>query len=121
MTRKSEIGAYGEQIVAEELKAKGYRILERNYRKPWGELDIIAIAPDRMPVFVEVKTLQENENFTPEKSMSPAKLVKLRRMAQLYAGFHSEHMDDQMGWRIDLAAVTLFPDKKPEIRYYENI
>ena len=121
MTRRSEVGQTGEDIVAKELKTKGYRILERNYLKPWGELDIVAIAPDRTLVFVEVKTLQESQDFTPEKSLSPAKLVKLQRIAQLYAGFNEKHVDEQMGWRIDLAAVTLFDDGRHTIRYYENL
>ena len=130
LSRRSEIGAFGEKLVATDLKTKGYRILERNYLKPWGELDVVAIAPDRTLVFVEVKTLRqnsgqalpENESFTPEKNLTRAKLVKLQRTAQLFAGHRPELVDEKMGWRIDLAAITLRGDgEKPLIRYYENL
>jgi len=130
MQKKSEIGRIGEDIAANALKARGFRIIERNYLKPWGELDVVAIAPDRTLVFVEVKTLRqnsgqalpENESFTPEKNLTRAKLVKLQRTAQLFAGHRPELVDEKMGWRIDLAAITLRGDgEKPLIRYYENL
>src|SRR3989338_7252712 len=115
MQKKSEIGRIGEDIAANALKVRGFRIIERNYLKPWGELDVVAIAPDRTLVFVEVKTLRqnsgqalpENESFTPEKNLTRAKLVKLQRTAQLFAGHRPELVDEKMGWRIDLAAITL--------------
>ena len=130
MQKKSEIGRIGEDIAANALKVRGFRIIERNYLKPWGELDVVAIAPDRTLVFVEVKTLRqnsgqalpENESFTPEKNLTRAKLVKLQRTAQLFAGHRPELVDEKMGWRIDLAAITLRGDgEKPLIRYYENL
>ena len=130
MQKKSEIGRIGEDIAANALKARGFRIIERNYLKPWGELDVVAIAPDRTLVFVEVKTLRqnsgqalpENESFTPEKNLTRAKLVKLQRTAQLFAGHRPELVDEKMGWRIDLAAVTLRgAGESPLSRYYENL
>ena len=130
MQKKSEIGRIGEDIAANALKVRGFRIIERNYLKPWGELDIVAVAPDRTLVIVEVKTLRqnsgqalpENESFTPEKNLTRAKLVKLQRTAQLFAGHRPELVDEKMGWRIDLAAITLRGDgEKPLIRYYENL
>lgn len=66
MTKKSEIGHLGENIACEYLVNKGYTICERNYRKPWGELDIIAKDPDGTLVFVEVKTItqsKESQNY----------------------------------------------------------
>ena len=122
MQKKSEIGRIGEDIAANALKARGFRIIERNYLKPWGELDIVAIAPDRTLVFVEVKTLTESEDFTPEEHLTSDKLEKLQRTAQLFAGHRPELVDEKMGWRIDLAAITLRGDgEKPLIRYYENL
>ena len=51
---RKEIGRIGEQIAAEFLESKGFKVLERNYRKPWGEIDIIA-EKDKTVRFVEGK------------------------------------------------------------------
>ena len=58
MTQKSEIGKLGENLACEYLKNKGYWVIERNFRRPWGELDIVARQKDGTLVFVEVKALQ---------------------------------------------------------------
>lgn len=57
MTQKSETGKLGEDIACEYLLNKSFTVIERNYRKPWGELDIIAKDPKGVLVFVEVKTI----------------------------------------------------------------
>jgi putative endonuclease len=41
-SKTSRTGALGEEIAATFLARKGFRIIEKNYRKPWGEIDIIA-------------------------------------------------------------------------------
>ena len=53
MTRQSETGKLGEEIAERFLKKKRYKIVERNYREKWGEIDIIAISPKKVLVFVE--------------------------------------------------------------------
>lgn len=58
MAHKSEIGKTGEDLACEYLKDKKYKILERNHRQKWGELDIVAMSPDKILIFVEVKTLR---------------------------------------------------------------
>ena len=55
-TKKREFGDIGEDIVCKFLLRKGYKIIERNYLKPWGEIDIIA-ENDKSLVFVEVKSV----------------------------------------------------------------
>jgi putative endonuclease len=49
------LGALGERLAADHLRRAGYRIIERNFRTRYGELDIVA-AGDRFLVFCEVKT-----------------------------------------------------------------
>jgi len=133
MTRRSETGRLGEDIAAEYLAKKSYRIIERNYLKPWGEIDIIAKSPDRTIVFVEVKTVnsrhsrevRENspdfKELTPEDQMTSAKLRKLRKIAQSYSADQSGKIIEKKGWRIDLVAVTLSGGDKPDVKHYENI
>ena len=71
MTHRSELGKFGEDLACEYLVKKGYKIIDRNFRKPWGELDIITRAPDKTLVFVEVKTVRQNLWQAPEKQLSP--------------------------------------------------
>jgi len=79
MNQKSQTGQLGEDIACEYLVDKKYKIIERNYRQKWGELDIIAKAPDKILVFVEVKTLVQNPNIRPEENLTNSKLKKLKK------------------------------------------
>lgn len=119
---RGELGKEGEDFACDFLRAEGYRVLERNYRESWGELDIVAIAPDKTLVFVEVKTMWDAgpNGLKPEDQMSGAKLNKFRRVAELYAGGHPELVDDKLGWRLDVLALT---KRGPnfEVHHYENI
>ncbi|MBI4992465.1 MAG: YraN family protein [Candidatus Harrisonbacteria bacterium] len=114
MTKKSETGKLGEDIACQYLLNKGFSIIERNYRKLWGELDIIAKDPEGTLVFVEVKAIRQFGNYKnaailPEENLTAAKLKKLKRTASLYAGFNENLIDDERGWRIDLVAIMI-PD-----------
>lgn len=120
MTQRSELGQEGEEFAATFLKDKGYKILERNKCEKWGELDIVARAPDKTLVFVEVKTMKPG-TLKPEDQMSAAKKKKFRRVAKLYAGFHEELVDDRKGWRLDLIALEKQNDGQFLVRHYENI
>lgn len=62
MAQNKEIGAAGERCAAEYLEDSGYEILEKNYRLNFAEIDIIALSPDDVCVFVEVKT-RKNDKF----------------------------------------------------------
>src|SRR3989344_7713976 len=119
MTQKSELGAAGEDIATEYLRKNGYKILERNHRKPWGEIDIIAKAHDKTLVFVEVKTVSGIDPLiTAEDQMTSAKMTKTKRAAYLYANENEEL--SKRGWRVDLVAVNI-GDNGRSIKHYENI
>ncbi len=136
MTQKNQLGKLGEDLACRYLVDKGYKVIERNFRKSWGELDIIAKSQDKTLVFVEVKTMRQfgnesgnqpnncpqlpDSNIEPEMQMTSAKIKKTKRAASLYAGHYPEFIDDKKGWRIDLLALTI--DKKNcVIKHYENI
>ena len=123
MTLKSEIGKYGEDLACESLVNNKYRIIERNYKKPWGEIDIIAKDPDKTLVFVEVKTLRESTNFAlrPEDQLTASKLKKVARTASLYSGANHGLINKDRGWRIDLIAITLNNTNNPTVSHYKNI
>lgn len=118
MTLKQDRGNRGEDIAAEYLKGKGYTIIERNHRKKWGELDIIAQAGDGTLVFVEVKAISSGA-IKPEHNMTPAKIIKTKRAALAYANTNPQLSG--AGWRIDVVAIDLQEDIATEIRHYENI
>lgn len=131
--KTASVGKLGEDIACEYLIKSGYRILGRNYRERWGEIDIIAKAPDLTLVFVEVKTLRSGigeAGLAPEDNLTAAKLKKLRRTCEMFANskFHSGLVDEKKGWRIDLIAVNASPEynltndiKDCNIHHYQNI
>jgi len=130
MNGKSETGKIGEDLACEYLINRGYKIIRRNYRQKWGELDIIAKDPANTLVFVEVKAMRQNNaaihpdrsigvaELSPEDNLTAAKLIKTKRAASMYAGFHEDLIDESRGWRIDLVAIYL-PSGK--IKHYENL
>ncbi len=126
---KSETGQLGEDIACRYLIGKGYRILKRNYRKSWGELDIIARAKTNVLVFVEVKALKENSftGLSPEDNLTGSKLEKLQRTCRQFVAENPDMVREDRGWQIDLVAIKLpiginTPDvKNCDIGHYENI
>ena len=67
-------GELGEEMAADFLTARGYRILERNFRCKGGEIDIIARAPeDKSLVFIEVKTRRGLSYGVPQLAVTPFK------------------------------------------------
>ncbi len=125
---KSTVGKLGEDIACNYLKQKSYRILARNYRRKWGEIDIVAEAPDKTLVFVEVKTMiagDSKESLVPEDQMTRAKVTKFKRIAQTLAISHPNLIHEDKGWRMDLLAISLdkLERKEPNfvVTHYENI
>lgn len=124
------IGKLGEDLACGYLVDKGYRILQRNYRKPWGEIDIIGKAKDGTLVFFEVKALagRGDTGLAPEDNVTAAKLIKLRRTCQAFVAKNPDLVNEKKGWRIDLVAIEILNSDVAEltkencrIRYYENI
>ncbi len=77
------LGRLGEQLAAEHLERLGFRILERNFRNRWGELDIVAY-DGRVIAFCEVKSRRTGGREiggTPFDAVHPSKQMQVRRMA----------------------------------------
>ena len=113
MTRKREIGNFGEEITAEYLENNGYRILDRNYAKPFGEIDIIAIKDDLI-AFVEVKTRKSDAFAYAAEAVDFYKQQRIRRASQAY--LMEKNMSDFL-MTFDIAEVYLDTRK---INYIEN-
>lgn len=122
MEEKKSLGEIGEEYACEFLKRKGYRIVERNFRLPVGELDIVARAPDNTFVFVEVKTIGNfsERGFHPEDHMTSAKIKKFKKIASLYANARGNMIDESKGFRLDLVALTKVGNDFV-VSHYENV
>jgi len=118
-----KIGKIGEDEACEFLIKKKYKILFRNYREKFDEIDIITRSFDGILVFVEVKTLVAGslENLIPEDNLTKDKLKKITRACRLFVGAHKELISDRKGWRMDLVAITLDEAGDASINHYENI
>ena len=118
MTR-AEIGALGEELAVEHLRSLGLRVLDRNWRCRYGELDVIA-ADDtaRTAVFVEVKTRTSDRFGGVEQAVTPQKVRRLRRLAGLWLGAQ------EAGWsqvRIDVVGVRIGRQRAPQIIHLRGV
>ena len=121
MTKQGELGQLGEDVAARYLKRQNYQILERNCRKKWGEIDIVAVASDHTLVFVEVKTVSgTNPSIRGEDQMTVSKMNNFRRTAEMYANEHNELLTGRRMWRLDLIAIEV-QGGTATIRHYSNI
>jgi putative endonuclease len=78
---RRRLGQLGEQLAAEHLIRRGYRIIERNYRTRWGELDIVAF-DGRTLAFCEVKTRRITDGAAdPLEAVRSLKRSRVRKMA----------------------------------------
>ena len=103
--RRIRTGKQGEDLAAAHLAENGYRILERNYRSVFGEIDIVAEEGDTL-VFVEVKSRRSEAYGDPQLAVGPKKQRKISRVAMSYLS--------EKGWnrrpaRFDIVAVKLRP------------
>ncbi len=114
-TARQGLGRRGEDLAASYLVARGYRILERNYRCSVGEVDLVAMDADCL-VFVEVRTRRGDDWGTPEESVDGPKQKKL---AQVAAHYLDTHNAADSNWRIDLVAVDL--DIRGRVRRLEVV
>ena len=83
MSIRAVIGSEGERAAAEFLEARGYRILERNYRTRLGEIDLVADEGGTL-VFVEVKVRRNDRFGGPAAAITSAKQARIARLAQQY-------------------------------------
>lgn len=113
------VGHFGEEIAVNFLTKKGYKVIERNFRKRSGEIDVITFDVTRNEwVFVEVKTRRSHAFGRPEEAVNARKIAKMTTAAQLW--LHKNGKDTKP-WRLDVIAITIEDEKTPIIEHFENI
>lgn len=128
MAKHNEIGKLGEDIACDFLIDKGFTIIARNYRKPYGEIDIVA---REMPLisgfgeektrFVEVKSVSyetlRGGGYRPEENVHREKVKRLRRVIEVYLASH--HIGQ---WQFDIVTVSIDrASKTARVKHIENI
>ncbi|OGI76027.1 hypothetical protein A3C67_01515 [Candidatus Nomurabacteria bacterium RIFCSPHIGHO2_02_FULL_42_19] len=138
-SEKQKIGEIGENIAVKFLMKHEFSILDRNYTKKWGEIDIVAEKASKL-YFVEVKSVSREtldnvthdlpersglfgragtSDYRPEDNMHPWKLKRLSRAIQTY--ILSRKFDDRE-WQVDLLVVYLdLKDKKAKVKVVSDI
>jgi putative endonuclease len=96
-----KVGAWGENLAANYLVAKGYEILARNARTSAGEIDLIA-RKGALLSFVEVKTRRSASFGPPEEAITPAKQQRMSDAAELWLETHPEEKGE---WQLDVIAI----------------
>lgn len=104
------LGALGERLAAEHLQRAGYRIVERNFRTRYGELDIVA-AGDSCLVFCEVKTRVRGGGPSPFDAIGGIKRTRVRQMAAQWLAERRPELDEpaQPQLRFDAIGVSMSP------------
>lgn len=118
-TEKQKIGKLGEDIAVKYLEKHGYKILDRNYRKPWGEIDIVAQQKQEL-VLIEVKTQNQEFEWRPEENITRHKKRQLSRIVATY--LKANKIPENQNWRIDVLAIKLdFKTKNASVEHIQNI
>jgi len=103
MTEKHSLGKWGEDAACQFLEMCGYKCLDRRFRRPGGEVDLI-FSRDGMVIFVEVKTRGPRCPVPPEVLVTRHQLARLRRMARIWMAEH--HDPATRGYRFDVVAIA---------------
>lgn len=114
--KRQRLGQSGEKLAALFLKKKGYKIIEKNYRSRFGEIDIIA-RDRKCLVFIEVKTRSSAAFGTPATS------VDYRKQQQISKTAHAYLLDKQMAdcdTRFDVVGITLQGTQRPQVELFIN-
>lgn len=116
------VGQTGEDIAVKHLVKLGFEILDRNYRKKWGELDIVA-KKNNILHFIEVKTVSYKTNFEenlPEENVHYQKRKRLERAINTY--IVEKKVSYETEFQVDIISVFFKPGtKESKIRVLENV
>ncbi len=112
---RQKFGKSGEDLAARYLKKNGYQVLCRNYRSPFGEIDIIARDADTL-VFVEVKSRRTASYGHPKYAITYAKQEKISKTALYYLKINGQSNSKA---RFDVVTITA-ANQKTSVEIIKN-
>jgi putative endonuclease len=118
MAAKDDLGRRGEQLAARHLVDSGLSVIDRNWRCPLGEIDLVARDGDET-VFVEVKTRSSVAFGHPLEAITVWKLARLRKLAAAWCDAHPGEAGRRI--RIDAIAVIAPTHGLVEIEHLERV
>ncbi|MES1157502.1 MAG: YraN family protein [Haliangium ochraceum] len=104
---RASVGRRAEALAAEHLERCGMRIVARNWRRPEGELDLVALDSEGTCVFCEVRSRTGDASGDALEAISPRKRAQVVRLARLYLATESLAAS---AYRFDVVAVTFSQD-----------
>ena len=117
-SRKQRIGAFGEEVAAQYLLARGDEIMDRNWRIREGEIDLVTLGTDGLFHFVEVKTRSSLAFGHPLEAVNREKAHRMQRLA---LGWLATHGCLGCEYSIDAAAILLAADGSHTLEYRGGI
>jgi len=117
MRHKQALGAHGEAIAARHLVQRGMVVLDRNWRCPDGEIDLV-LRDGQVLVVCEVKTRRSTAYGTPLEAVTATKAARLRRLAAQWVAAHDLRVPDV---RIDLVGIVCPQDAPPTIDHVAGV
>ncbi|MFN3505047.1 MAG: YraN family protein [Caldimicrobium sp.] len=113
-TRKK--GNLAEEKALDFLKKRGFEILEKNFRTPWGEIDLIA-KKGKILCFIEVKSASSDPGIVPEEKVNFTKQNKISKVAEFYILKNSKNLSKIKEIRFDVIVINWAKD---EVKHYES-
>ena len=111
------LGMFGEDLASDYLEKSGFKILERNYRCPLGEIDIVA-KEHKTLVFVEVKTRKSDRHGSPLEAIGVQKQKQVLRAVKYYL---KEKRFNHGPLRIDVVGVMMgYSSDDTQIKHIRN-
>lgn len=109
------LGDRGEDVAAQTLQKLGYKVIERQLRGVYGELDLVALDGDTV-VFVEVKTRTTTAAGDPTEAVTPAKQKKITQSALAYL---KRRRWLERRCRFDVVSILWDSESSPEVKHYQ--
>lgn len=111
----AELGRRGEILASRMFRRKGFAVLDRNFRCPMGEIDII-VRKRSLIVFCEVKARTDDGFAPPYEAVNRGKMMRLERTADYWLAKTDQDFDQ---CRFDVVTV-LFSGRKPKLEHFED-
>lgn len=118
----SKVGQLGEDLASKYLANQGYKIIDKNFRTRFGEIDLIAqkvgssTGADEV-LFLEVKTRTSNLYGYPEQAVDAKKIKHLLEAIKIYRQINKI----SSFWRLDIISIVLMDNSASEIKWFKDI